>query len=145
MTDLKPLKDKTAIVTGGAKGIGRGIALALARRGANVVIADLDEKSAKSVVDEIKSGGSRSYFSETDVIQQWSTDQMVEATLQEYGNFDVLVNNAGVGGALGFTDRKIPNSEDWQQTFDVNVFGTRFFRSFLRCSSILSKMTLWWK
>ena len=120
---IMDLKDKTAIVTGGAGGIGRGIALALAGRGANVIIADLDEKSAKSVVNEIKSGGSQSYFSETDVTQQWSTDQMVEATLEEYGNLDVLVNNAGVGGALGFTDRKIPNTEDWQQTFDVNVFG----------------------
>tara|TARA_B100001146_G_scaffold48533_1_gene41910 strand:- start:432 stop:1247 length:816 start_codon:yes stop_codon:yes gene_type:complete len=120
---IMDFKNRTAIVTGGARGIGRGIALALAGRGANVIIADLDEESAQCVVNEIKSAGSRSYFCETDVTQQWSTDQMVEATLEEYGNLDVLVNNAGVGGAPGFTNRKIPNVEDWQQTFDVNVFG----------------------
>ena len=120
---IMDFKNRTAIVTGGARGIGRGIALALAGRGANVIIADLDEESAQRVVNEIKSGGSRSYFCETYVTQQWSTDQMVEATLEEYGDLDVLVNNAGVGGAPGFANRKIPNVEDWQQTFDVNVFG----------------------
>ena len=114
---------KTAIVTGGARGIGRGIALELAQRGSNVVIADMDEKSARSVVAEIKAGGTQSYYCETDVTQQWSTDDMVEAALEEFGQLDVLVNNAGVYGAEGFTTRKSPNVEDWQATFDVNVFG----------------------
>lgn len=114
---------KTAIVTGGARGIGRGIALELARRGSNVVIADLDEEAAREVVAEIKSGGTQSYYCETDVSQQWSTDDMVEVALEEFGQLDVLVNNAGVGGAAGFTTRKTPTVEDWQATFDVNVFG----------------------
>ena len=114
---------KTAVVTGSARGIGRGIALELAARGSNVVIADMDEKSARKVVAEIKAGGTRSYYCETDVTQQWSTDDMVEAALEEYGQLDVLVNNAGVGGSSGFTTRKTPLVEDWQATFDVNVYG----------------------
>lgn len=114
---------KTAVVTGGARGIGRGIALELSRRGSNVVIADMDEESARDVVTEIKAGGTQSYYCETDVTQQWSTDDMVEAALEEFGQLDVLVNNAGVGGASGFTKRKTPNVDDWQATFDVNVFG----------------------
>ncbi len=71
---------KTAIVTGGARGIGRGIALELAQRGSNVVIADMDEESARSVVAEIKAAGTQSYYCETDVTQQWSTDDMVATT-----------------------------------------------------------------
>jgi NAD(P)-dependent dehydrogenase (short-subunit alcohol dehydrogenase family) len=116
-------EDKTSVVTGGAKGIGRGIALELARRGSNVVIADLDEEAAREVVAEIKSGGSQSYYCETDVTQQWSTDDMIEVTIEEFGHLDVLVNNAGVGGASGFTTRKTPSVEDWEATFDVNVYG----------------------
>ena len=116
-------ESKTAIVTGGAKGLGRGIALELARRGANVIVADMDEESAKSVVTEIKADGAQSYFCETDVTQQWSTDDMVETALEEFGQLDVLVNNAGVGGSPGFITRKTATVEDWQSTFDVNVFG----------------------
>ena len=114
---------KTAIVTGAASGIGRGIALELARRGSNVVIADLNEGSGHEVIAEIQAGGTRANFCETDVTQQWSTDDMVEAALEEYGQLDVLVNNAGVGGAPGFSNRKVPNVDDWQATFDVNVYG----------------------
>ena len=114
---------KTAIVTGAARGIGRGIALELARRGSNIVIADLDEDSAREVVAEIQAGGTRANYCETDVTQQWSTDEMVEAALEEYGQVEVLVNNAGVGGAADFTTRKIPNIDDWEATFDVNVYG----------------------
>jgi len=114
---------KTAIVTGAARGIGRGIALELARRGSNVIVADLDEERAREVVAEIQAGGTRANFCETDVTQQWSTDDMVEAALEGYGQLDVLVNNAGVGGAPGFPTRKAPNVDDWQATFDVNVYG----------------------
>ena len=116
-------ESKTAVITGGAKGLGRGIALELARRGANVIIADMDEESARSVVTEIKAGGTQSYFCETDVTQQWSTDDMVETALEEYGQLDILVNNAGVAGSQGFITRKTATVEDWQSTFDVNVFG----------------------
>ena len=114
---------KTSVVTGGAGGIGRGIALELARRGSNVVVADMNEDVAKEVIAMINAGGSKASFHKTDVTEQWSTDAMVEVALEEYGQLDVLVNNAGVGGADGFSKRKIPTIEDWQATFDVNVYG----------------------
>jgi NADP-dependent 3-hydroxy acid dehydrogenase YdfG len=60
---------------------------------------------------------------ETDVTQQWSTDDMVETALEEFGQLDVLVNNAGVGRAEDFKTLKNPSVDDWQSTFDVNVFG----------------------
>ncbi|MDA1279934.1 MAG: glucose 1-dehydrogenase [Chloroflexi bacterium] len=114
---------KTSVVTGGAGGIGRGIAHALARRGSNVLIADTNEESAVKVVAELMAFGAHASFCETDVTAQWSTDEMVEAALEEFGQLDVLVNNAGVGGARDFTFRKTPNIDDWLATFDVNVFG----------------------
>ncbi|HCI86407.1 MAG TPA: hypothetical protein DHV68_06130 [Dehalococcoidia bacterium] len=114
---------KTSIVTGGASGIGRGIALELARRGSNVVIADMNGEPANEIVAEIQAGGTQSHFFETDVSQQWSTDEMIEDALGEYFQLDVLVNNAGVGGATDFSKRETPSIEDWQATFDVNVYG----------------------
>lgn len=114
---------KTAIVTGAASGLGKGIAIELATRGANIVVADLDEKIASEVVASVKATGSKAYFCETDVTEQWSTDGMVEEALEQFGDIDVLVNNAGVWGAPGYTERSEPSPEDWQATFDVNVLG----------------------
>jgi NAD(P)-dependent dehydrogenase (short-subunit alcohol dehydrogenase family) len=126
LTDRNILMDfdgKTSVVTGGAGGIGVGIALELARRGSNVVVADMNEDFAEEVIAKINAGGSRASFLKTDVTEQWSTDAMVEVALEEYGQLDVLVNNAGIGGADGFSKRKLPTIEDWQATFDVNVYG----------------------
>ena len=87
------------------------------------MIADIDEEPAREVVAEIQAGGTGANYCETDVTQQWSTDDMVEAALEGYGQLDVLVNNAGVGGAPGFATRKTPNIDDWQATLPVNVYG----------------------
>jgi len=111
---------KTAIVTGAARGIGRGIALELARRGSNVVIADVDEESAREVVTEIRAGGTRANYCETDVTQQWSTDEMVEAALEGYGQLDVLVNNAGVGILASIEELSV---EDWETQIHTNLRG----------------------
>ena len=117
------LAGKAAIVTGGANGIGRGIALELASRGADIVIADLDEQGARKVVSEVQALGRKAIFVRTDVAGQAATDVMAQAALREFGKIDILVNNAGVWGAPGYWERDQVTNEDWDRAFAVNVFG----------------------
>lgn len=126
-TDRQPvpqeLAGKVAVITGGAVGIGRGIALELAARGADTVIADLDEANGRKVVSEVEALGRKALFVRTDVTQQDSTDAMVKAALDRFSKIDILVNNAGVWGAPGWSDRTEITSQDWDTVFNVNVFG----------------------
>src|SRR5512140_3602320 len=90
------LSGKSAIVTGGGRGIGRETALLLAQAGACLTIADLDEASAKNVVAEIESKGGKAIAFKTDVTSAESTQAMAKAALDAYGRIDILVNNAAV-------------------------------------------------
>jgi NAD(P)-dependent dehydrogenase (short-subunit alcohol dehydrogenase family) len=117
------LNGKVAIVTGGGNGIGRGIALELAERGADIVLGEIAVDAAAQVAQEIKAAGQDAIAVETDVTQQESTDSLVEAAIERFGTVDILVNNAGVGGAPGWWERAESSSEDWDAAFDVNVFG----------------------
>lgn len=89
------LKDKVAIVTGGGQGIGRGIALKLAQKGANVAIADLNLETANEVAGEVKALGRQAIAIKTDVTSSASVNQMVQQVLSDLGTVDILVNNAG--------------------------------------------------
>lgn len=89
------LVGKVAIVTGAGQGIGRGIALKLAERGADVAIADINPNTANAVADEIKAMGRRSIAVETDVASNSSVNRMVQQVLTNLGTVDILVNNAG--------------------------------------------------
>ena len=117
------LADRVAIITGAGNGIGRGIALELAARGANVVLADISVEAASAVAREVESLGRRPLVTETDVTDPTSTDAMVAAALEEFGSVDIMVNNAGVYGAQGWWDRPEAEMQDWDATFEVNVFG----------------------
>ena len=105
--------DKIAIVTGGGRGIGRGIATVLARNGAGVVVADMNLDDALSVADEISALGRRSMAQRVDVTVQETVGSMVEAVLRRYGRIDILVNNAGVFAAPGWEERESWGEEDW--------------------------------
>ena len=117
------LSGKVAIVTGGGNGIGRGIALELAERGADIVLGEIDVDSAARVAQEIKAAGQDAIAVETDVTQQASADSLFQAAIERSGTVDILVNNAGVGGAPGWWERSESSSDDWDAAFDVNVFG----------------------
>ena len=115
--------DKFSVVTGGGRGIGRGISLMLARNGAHVAVADVNVENAKKVAAQVADLGRRSLVVALDVTDQESTDRMVEEVIESFGRVDILVNNAGVIGAEGWEQREKPNEDDWDLIFEVNVKG----------------------
>ncbi len=114
---------KTAIVTGGGRGIGRGIALALARNGADVVVAEIVEENGASAAAEVEAAGRRSLAAALDVTDQASVDALMPGVLSEFEHVDILVNNAGIIGAPGWEQRERTNEEDWDLIYEVNVKG----------------------
>jgi NAD(P)-dependent dehydrogenase (short-subunit alcohol dehydrogenase family) len=117
------LTGKVAIVTGGGSGIGRGIALELARAGADIAVADINASAAEKAAAEVRALGRKALGVQTDVADQASTDTMAAAALRQLRRIDILVNNAGVGGASGWHERVTASREDWDTVFAVNVFG----------------------
>ncbi len=114
------LLGKEALVTGGGRGIGRGICLALAEAGADVVVSDVILKNAESVVDEIKDLGREAFSVRMDVSDSSSVEAAVGCVLDEFGRIDILVNNAGVirqAPILELTE------EDWDLVIGVNAKG----------------------
>ena len=89
-------QDKVAVVTGGGMGIGRAIALAFARKGAQIAVLDVNAEAAEEACAQVRKLGRRCLVCHTDVSQEQSVDQAVEKTMSEFGQIDVLINNAGV-------------------------------------------------
>jgi len=116
------LQGRVAIVTGAGRGIGRAIALRLARDGADVVIAEVDMQAARSVVEEIEALGRKALAVEVDVSRKPQVQNMAQRTLDEWNHIDILVNNAGI---LGPTCPVAEIEEaDWDRTLDVHLKGT---------------------
>ena len=99
------LSDRVALVTGGARGIGRGICLVLAEQGADIAVADLNLDGASSVAEEISSMGRNSRAVSIDVTSRSSIEEAVSQVLGDMGRIDILVNNAGVVGAGDWWER----------------------------------------
>jgi NAD(P)-dependent dehydrogenase (short-subunit alcohol dehydrogenase family) len=114
------LNNKIAIVTGARRGIGRAIALALAREGANVVVSDISQEDCQKVVDEIKKLGRKGLALKCDVSSSDDVEKMVKRTVAEFGRVDILVNNAGI---LTFKPFLELTDEDWDKTLNVNLKG----------------------
>ena len=112
-----------ALVTGGARGIGRAIALRYAREGATVVIADINEAGARSVAEEIRSLGGTAEAFHADVGDPQQSAAMVDRFADRFGRLDVLVNNAGVIRVRPLLEL-LP--EDWDYINDVNARGLFF-------------------
>ncbi len=112
---------KTALVTGGASGIGEACALTFARGGAKVVVADLNEELGAKVVNAAKQAGGDARFVRADVGDPSSVEHMVDATLQAFGTLDFAVNNAGIGGEQNPIGEY--SVEGWQKVININLNG----------------------
>lgn len=114
------LKDKIAIITGAASGIGLAAANAFAREGSKVAVVDFNEELGNERVHELKSEGYDATFFQVNVADRDSVNEMVNAVLGKYGRIDILVNNAGItkDGMLS----KL-SAEDFQRVIDVNLTG----------------------
>ncbi|HEY3319421.1 MAG TPA: glucose 1-dehydrogenase [Planctomycetota bacterium] len=123
MADLSlfDLTGKSALVTGGAVGIGRACAVALAKAGANVAIADLDQRTGEATAKEIRAMGRDSLFVKCDVTKKDQVQSMVSAVAAKFGRLDIGVNNAGI--AILGADEEVPQAQ-WDKVIAVNLTGT---------------------
>jgi NAD(P)-dependent dehydrogenase (short-subunit alcohol dehydrogenase family) len=113
-------RDKVAVVTGGGSGIGRALTLALARQGARVVVADVDETAMDAVVHEARAHGVKALAVRTDVTDLAQVQGLAERAWSEFGTVHVLCNNAGVA-AWGALEKA--THRDWQWVLGVNLWG----------------------
>lgn len=117
------LKDKVAIVTGAAQGLGKGVTEKLVSEGATVVIVDLNEDACKKAVTELSDYEGSAFFYAANIANQNEVKAVFSHVTNEYGTVDILVNNAGIN--KDSTLHKM-TGEQWQQVIDVNLTGTFF-------------------
>jgi len=117
------IQDKVSIVTGGSSGIGRITALALAKEGSKVVVADVNFEQAKKVTEEIRALGQEAVAMKVDVTSKAEVQDMVKKVLDKYQRIDILVNCAGI---LRFSPIEDLSEKDWNDILDVNLTGTFF-------------------
>jgi NAD(P)-dependent dehydrogenase (short-subunit alcohol dehydrogenase family) len=125
-------KNKTAIVTGAAKGIGYGIALTLAKSGANVVLADMDESVNENSAKEIETiTGSKCVAAKCDVSKKEEVNTLIKTAVEKFGALDILVNNAGIFPFKPFLEL---TEDDWDKVLDINL------KSVFLCSQAAAKI-----
>jgi len=115
------LEHKTAIVTGAGRGIGRGIALALAKEGVDIVVSDINVKEAQQVAKEIEGLGRNALAVKTDVTSKNDIEELMKKTIEHFGSLDIMVSNAGVSSMENVIDMP---EEKWDFNMDVNLKGT---------------------
>lgn len=124
---------RTVVITGGAMGIGRFIALGAAARGANITIGDIDDAGLQLVEDELQSFGIRVLALHTDVRNEDDAKRLMELTVREFGSIDYLVNNAAIVPHFSWGGPRWPHVRDMDLDFWSKVIGTNLQGSFL-CS-----------
>jgi NAD(P)-dependent dehydrogenase (short-subunit alcohol dehydrogenase family) len=118
------LKDRVAIITGGAKGMGKTMALKFAEEGCAVVVCDIDAKGTKSVADEIAGNGGKSLAFKVDITKSADIKKMVDRTIAKFGKVDILINNAGgVPGTKAGGDSEAITEEEWDRIVALNLKG----------------------
>ena len=120
---MQELKGKIALITGGSRGIGKAIALALAKEGVNVAITGRNEEKLKEVVQEIERKGVKSAYAVFDITSKTEVYGALEKLQKDFGKVDILVNNAGIatfGGILEMEDEK------WEEIVKTNLFGAYY-------------------
>lgn len=117
---MESLKNKKALVTGGSRGLGKAIALALANEGVDVVITGRNEVKLQETVKEIENCGVKSSYTIFDVSNEKDVSTSLTKVLEEFGNIDILVNNAGIGEFGGFLEL---SKEKFEEIIKINLFG----------------------
>jgi 3-oxoacyl-[acyl-carrier protein] reductase len=118
------LEDKVAIVTGGARGLGRVFSMAMVQEGAKVVIVDILAHEAQQTAEELRTGGGSALGIKVDVSSEQETLWMAEETMRRFGRIDILVNNAAVYAGLGRKPFYEIPTEEWERLITVNLKGT---------------------
>lgn len=111
-------KNKTAVVTGAGKGIGKGIAIALAKEGYNIVVSDIIQEDGEKVVAELKAMGANAIALKCDVSNKSEVENLFAEIIKVFGNVDVLVNNAGIFPFVPFAKME---ESDWDKVMNVNL------------------------
>lgn len=129
------LKNRVAIITGGAKGIGKAISLKFAKEGCDIIVNAMHIEGAEKVAEDVKAMGRRALAITADVADSSQVNNMVDRTVKEFGKIDILVNNAGgvseaSGGAIENT-----SDEDWARIIGINLTG-----QFLCCRAVVPHM-----
>ena len=118
---MKKLENKTVFITGGLSGIGKACAIAAAKEGANVVVADLKSDAVEEAMSDLKKENSKAIFIECDVAVFEQVKLAIEKTIATFGTVDVALNNAGIGGkAYKVGDM---TSEAWLRVIGINLNG----------------------
>ena len=130
---MKLLEGKVVLITGAGSGMGQTHAEVMSERGATIVANDINEKGIEETVDRVQANGGKILASIGDITDPKFVDSMVASTIEHYGQVDVLVNNAGIGGPVGLLQDN--DVAEWINTIQVNVVGT-----FLCCRAVLPVM-----
>ena len=117
------LKGKNALITGGGRGLGKAVAIALANEGVNVGITGRNEESLKTTVAELEKLGVKAAYSVFDVEEMAQVEQGVASIASQLGGIDILINNAGVGDFGSFEEMPV---ETWEKVMKVNLFGVYY-------------------
>jgi NAD(P)-dependent dehydrogenase (short-subunit alcohol dehydrogenase family) len=127
------LSNRVAIITGGARGIGRGIALRFAEEGCSIAISDVLEQEGRKTVEEITKKGRDGIFVQCDVSDSQKVRNMVDQVIRKFGKIDILVNNAGIGlPPKSITDI---SDEEWDRVLAIDLRGV-----FLCCRTVVPHM-----
>lgn len=133
------LSNRVAIITGGAMGMGRSIAVKFAEEGCNIAIADINMKEANETLNQVKKKGREGDAIECDITDSKKVHDLVNAVISKFGKIDILVNNAGGAGSVG--GPKVPpgvaniTEEQWDRIIAINLKG-----AFLFCKEVVPHM-----
>lgn len=122
---MKRFEHKVCLVTGAASGIGKAVALAFAKEGASVVVADVNILAAEAVAGSIKNDGNKSLALKVDISHQTEVTQMIAKTVEVFGRLDCAVNCAGIAGTHSLPVHEYPEDE-WVNMININLTGTYY-------------------
>lgn len=117
---MQNLRGKKAIITGGSRGLGKAVAIALAKEGVDIAIIGRNENSLIEAAGEIAQFDTKVLYAEADVTNPIAINEAVKYFLEEFGRVDILINNAGISSFGSFVDM---STEEWMNMMNVNVFG----------------------